>query len=335
MLLTLGACNSRAGTATREYALRYAGRRHPDANVFRRLEQRLRETGSVTPTALVSAGRPRTIRTPANEDAITAAVGREPWRSSRDIARESGLSQQRVLEVLHDDQLQPYHYSRSAYLFSDDRPRRMQFCEWLRNQHAADDLSLHNILWTDEACFTRQGVFKVHNSHLWARDNPHAIRERGYQVRFSVSFWAGIVWDIVVGPYLLPDRLTAQRYRDFLETVLPGLPEDVPLAVRQGLWFHQNGAPAHYGEDIRQWLKAIYPGRWIGCGGPIAWPPRSPDLTAMDFFPVGTPEGASLRSSSQGYRRSCGKTSSSCDNGRCQHVKACSRECRAAHCRLL
>jgi hypothetical protein len=30
----------------------------------------------------------------------------------------------------------------------------------------------------------------------------------------------------------LPDRLTARRYRDFLETVLPGLPEDVPLAVR-------------------------------------------------------------------------------------------------------
>jgi hypothetical protein len=33
MLLTLGACNSRAGTAARVYALRYPGRRHPDANV--------------------------------------------------------------------------------------------------------------------------------------------------------------------------------------------------------------------------------------------------------------------------------------------------------------
>jgi hypothetical protein len=80
MLLTLGACNSnsRAGTATREYALRYPGRRHPNANVFRRLEQRLCEAGSVTPTALVNAGRPRTVRTPANEDVIILAVGREP-----------------------------------------------------------------------------------------------------------------------------------------------------------------------------------------------------------------------------------------------------------------
>jgi hypothetical protein len=25
-------------------------------------------------------------------------------------------------------------------------------------------------------------------------------------------------------------------------------------------------------------------GRWIGRGGPIAWPPRSPDLTPLDIF---------------------------------------------------
>jgi hypothetical protein len=139
MLLTLGDCNSRAGTDSWEYALRYPCRRHPDANMFRRLEQRLRDTGSVTPTALMNAGRPRTVRTPANEDAIIAAVEREPWRSSRDIARELGLSQPRILEVLHDDQLHPYHNSRSAHLFPDDRSLRKQFCEWLQ-QHAADEL---------------------------------------------------------------------------------------------------------------------------------------------------------------------------------------------------
>jgi hypothetical protein len=84
----------------------------------------------------------------------------------------------------------------------------MQFREWRRHHHA-DEVFLHNILWTDETCFTHEGVFNVHNSHFWAWDNPHAIREHGCQVRFSVSIWANIVGDIVVGPYLLPDRLTA------------------------------------------------------------------------------------------------------------------------------
>jgi hypothetical protein len=53
-------------------------------------------------------------------------------------------------------------------------------------------------------------------------------------------------------PHLLPDRLTAQRYRDFLETILLGLLADVSLAVRQRLWFQHDGAPAHCGEDARQ-----------------------------------------------------------------------------------
>jgi hypothetical protein len=44
---------SRADTAALEYELRRPGRRHPDTNVFRRSEQRLRKAGSVTPTAYV------------------------------------------------------------------------------------------------------------------------------------------------------------------------------------------------------------------------------------------------------------------------------------------
>ena len=27
-----------------------------------------------------------------------------------------------------------------------------------------------------------------------------------------------------------------------------------------------------------------FPGKWIGRGGPVPWPARSPDLTPLDFF---------------------------------------------------
>jgi hypothetical protein len=30
-------------------------------------------------------------------------------------------------------------------------------------------------------------------------------------------------------------------------------------------------------------LDETFPGRWVGRGGPTAWPPRSPDLTPLDF----------------------------------------------------
>lgn len=58
----------------RDFALPCPDRRHPDANVFRRLQQRLRETGSVTPMVFVNSDCPRTVRTPANEGVIFSAV---------------------------------------------------------------------------------------------------------------------------------------------------------------------------------------------------------------------------------------------------------------------
>jgi hypothetical protein len=86
-------------------------------------------------------------------------------------------------------------------------------------------------------------MFNIHNSHLWAWDNPQAICKCGYQVCFSVSVWTGITGDMAMGPCTLPDN------HDFLEIVPPELPEDVPLAVRQRLWFQCHEAPAYYVKD--------------------------------------------------------------------------------------
>jgi hypothetical protein len=48
-------------------------------------------------------------------------------------------------------------------------------------------------------------------------------------------------------PWAPPSNPNAPRFRDLLETVLPGPLEDVHLAVRQKLWFQHFGAPAHCG----------------------------------------------------------------------------------------
>ncbi|KAJ4435905.1 hypothetical protein ANN_18525 [Periplaneta americana] len=45
-----------------------------------------------------------------------------------------------------------------------------------------------------------------------------------------------------------------------------------------------DGPPPHWFNDVRTTLDNVLPGRWIGRGGPIAWPPRSLDLTPLDFF---------------------------------------------------
>ena len=50
------------------------------------------------------------------------------------------------------------------------------------------------------------------------------------------------------------------------------------------LFFQQDGAPPHYALRVRDYLNEVFPQRWIGGRGSIEWPPRSPDLTPMDFF---------------------------------------------------
>lgn len=115
--------------------------------------------------ALVDAGRPRSLQTPTNKYATIASVEGEPWRRSRDIDRGLTPSQPRLLDLLRYDQLPslpPLAEGTSVYR---NHPVRMQFCQLLRQQHAAEELFLHTILWTGE-CFMRVGVFSVHNSHI-------------------------------------------------------------------------------------------------------------------------------------------------------------------------
>lgn len=50
------------------------------------------------------------------------------------------------------------------------------------------------------------------------------------------------------------------------------------------MYFMHDGAPAHFALRVRQYLDRKYGEKWIGRGGPIAWPPRSPDLNPLDFF---------------------------------------------------
>ena len=50
------------------------------------------------------------------------------------------------------------------------------------------------------------------------------------------------------------------------------------------MWYQHDGLPAHFSIAARQVFNDKYLKRWIGRGGAVSWPPRSPDLTPLDFF---------------------------------------------------
>lgn len=65
------------------------------------------------------------------------------------------------------------------------------------------------------------------------------------------------------------------------EDVLPYLRNEFNM---DKLWVMMDGAPAHWYRIVRQFIDNSFPDKWIGREGPVAWPPRSPDLTPPDFF---------------------------------------------------
>jgi hypothetical protein len=48
--------------------------------------------------------------------------------------------------------------------------------------------------------------------------------------------------------------------------------------------FQKDGTPPHFSLQVHFALNAKFPNWWIGRSGSIAWLPRSPDLTPLDFF---------------------------------------------------
>ncbi|KAJ4442736.1 hypothetical protein ANN_04327 [Periplaneta americana] len=145
--------------------------------------------------------------------------------------------------------------------------------------------------------YSNQELAEIHFMYGKADSNA-ALARRLYQgrypqrqcpdrktfVRFSLNMWAGIIGDRLVGPHVLVNRLTRQAYTNFLENTIPHVLEDTPLINRQHIHFLHGGAPAHFSRTARRYLDRRFPDRWIGRGGPIAWPPRSPDLNPLDFY---------------------------------------------------
>lgn len=280
---TYGMAHGNAQAARRMYQARYPQRVVPDVKTFINIHLRLCENGSFKRTTDIP-GRPATVRTVAIEEAVLNKIEGDPQISTRKISRELNITHTIVWQVLRSYQLYPYHMQRVQALLSRDFLPRVDLCIWLRNRLIRTPDFLSHVLFTDEASFSRDAIINFHNNHIWAEDNPNAIIENHSQVQFSLNIWVGIIGDHLVGPCILPQRLTGEEYRRFLEYKLPELLEEVDLETRNRMWFMHDGAPAHFSLITRQFLDGKYPNRWIGRAGPQLWPPRSPDLNPLDYF---------------------------------------------------
>ena len=127
--------------------------------------------------------------------------------------------------------MHPFHVQRVQTLQPDFYAPCFAFAQWYFWKCATDSLFTAKVLFFDEAFFARKGIFNTHNSYGWAEENPHTIRCRAAENRFSVNLQASIIRGDLIGLYLLPFRLTGHKYLVFRQQVLPQLLGDEQISA--------------------------------------------------------------------------------------------------------
>lgn len=268
--------------------------RNPDKNVshvyVRDLIKKFQQTGSVKNKKREG---PRVL----NEETQIEVIGQvsvNPEASTRQLASITGIARTSVRRVLKMQKFHPYKMKILQELGDDDPDRRIQFCELMTEEIRREPSLTKNICFSDESSFFLNGNVNKQNCRYWSDENPHIVVEGHTQNPQKLNVWCGILGDKIIGPFFIDGNLTGDAYVEMLNNLIePSIVNEVEnqrdlggnLNLNEDLiHFQQDGAPPHYAIITRRWLDRFYPRQWIGRRGPIEWPPRSPDLTPLDFF---------------------------------------------------
>lgn len=225
-------------------------------------------------------GRKRTVNISKNRQIISKRVKRNPARSMRKIARETGINRESVRRIAkYELKLKPYKLKKCQLLTDANKIIRLERCRALLRRAGGN--RWENILFTDEKIFTLEQAHNHQNDRIWSTSAPgpsSAVEHRQYPQ--SVMVWAGICASGKT-PLVFVDqgvKINQQVYqRDILlDVVLPWSQQHFGDTE----WtFQQDSAPAHRAKMVQEWCRAHFP-QFIKS---TEWPPYSPDLNPMDY----------------------------------------------------
>lgn len=269
------------------------------------------ETGSVIKRP--QNDQPRRIHPHPEDNVILAANQANPRMSLRDLASQLNIDKEKIRRCFIRHKIKPYKPKFLHTLKEGDENKRLDYCYWAQGNFLDDRDFLNQILFTDEATFTTNGVVSSQNCRYWATENPHWVINCKDQYSEKVNVWCGILGDRIIGPFFFNNSLNAERLVNFFDTELWDAIENLPLNVRHDMFFQLDGASIHNSRIVRQWLNEHFPMRWIGRNSPFElWPPRSPDITPLDFYFWGTVKNKVYKTRPRNREELCAKIRRAC-----------------------
>lgn len=221
-------------------------------------------------------------RTEERRNLLENLVEQNHRTSTKMLSVQLGISKSSIFRMLKHEKYHCYHFQNHQELRFGDSEKRITFCETLLDMMNNDENLINNVLFTDEATFVLSGEVNSQNVRYWSRNNLHLFHDSHTQYPQKVNVWAGLISGHVIGPFFIDGNLNSELYLELLQNrVIPAL-NNLNFDLNK-VWFQHDGAPAHYSRQVREFLNIAFPQRWIGRGGEIQWPPRSPDLSPNDF----------------------------------------------------
>jgi hypothetical protein len=196
---------------------------------------------------------------------------------------ELDIPKSTVHDVLHKDlKMKAYKIHLTQHLLEEDYGTRLDWCKWIHSKFLMDKTLIDKITFSDEATFHISGKVNRHNCRIWGTEDPKEVFEYERDSP-KTNVWCAMNKERIFGPYFFTEKtVNGASYLDMLQNFF------IPLLRRLGIlkkiFFQQDGAPPHYALDVRSYLNKTFGDEWMGRGGPNSWPPRSPDLTPLDFY---------------------------------------------------
>ncbi|GFV62433.1 putative transposable element [Trichonephila clavipes] len=139
---------------------------------------------------------------------------------------------------------------------------------------------------SDEAHFYLNGYVNKQNCRIWSESNPQGYVETPLHPE-KLTVWCALWAGGIIGPYFFKNdeghnvTVYGDRYRAMITNFF--IPELNNHDVQE-LWFQQDGATCHTARATIDLLKDTFGDHLISRFGPVNWPPRSCDLTPLDYF---------------------------------------------------
>ncbi|GFU54726.1 DUF4817 domain-containing protein [Trichonephila clavipes] len=145
-------------------------------------------------------------------------------------------------------------------IHQNDHQASRRFVEWTQNEIAVVPDFHKRILFSDEEHFWLNGYVNKQNCHIWSEANPQVYVETPLHPE-KLTVWCALWAGGIIGPYCFKND-----------------------EGHNELWFQQDGATCHTARATIDLLKDTFGDHRILCFGPVNWPPRSCDLTPLDYF---------------------------------------------------